>query len=223
MSKLIGIIFTVLVGLATIVGGAAAAYNLYKDNKSDTSLSQSPIETNPDKIPRDKNYWAKKYILSKVAVNLPQSLEYTIVITNGSNTLDLGIVEKIGELYRKKQGVKVISTVLNSTFVSNGIFDEYYRGDVDSDALNAMSKHIDYLVLGKSELKYLNSGTYSNIEGMQNLVTTEMSLSLRILSLKTGQFIKNISLNSTGIGATKNKSFAKATNRILADLKIKIL
>jgi len=165
----------------------------------------------------EKENWAGNYISSTANINSPQSSGYTILISNGSRSIDFGLAGRIGKIYKEK-GVKVIPSVLNSMFVSDGTFDAFFSGDVDREAANALSQYIDYLVLGRATMQYSNSGNYSNIEGMQSQITTEMKLSLRLFNTKTGQFINDVSLSSTGIGASKTLSTKLAADIILKEL-----
>ena len=150
------------------------------------------------------------HVRDNVLKNEPQTIEVAVMFTRkgaGSDAKLAGIVMAA----LKAGSLRVADNVLKEVVATDGTFDNLCQEDAKQFERLELIRFTDHLVLGQSSVEF--KGPFSN--GVVKAVAT---LEVRVVSAKTGLIESRFSIESQGVGLSKEKAEDNAREDLAAKL-----
>lgn len=157
---------------------------------------------------RDHENFLNRYLLSRHFLNRPESQEAAVLVIDEGMKVSQDLSQKIASLLKAK-GVEATSSLFTSSFVSDGIFERIFKGDVIEVKKLELSKHSDLLILGKKVVNFTENPE------MENMITAKASIEIHIVSSKTGRIEDSFTITETGAGFSRPTAEEMVIERIL--------
>lgn len=156
----------------------------------------------------DHENFLQRYLLSRNFLNKPESQEVAVIVIDEGTKVNQDISQKIASLLKAK-GVDATPSLFTSSFVSDGIFEKIFKGDAIEVKKLELSKHSDYLMLGKKVVNFTENPQ------MQNMITAKASIEIHVISSKTATIEDSFTITEAGAGFSRATAEEMVIERIL--------
>jgi len=182
---------------------------------------QNKIKEEQEKIAAEKERLAEEQKKKIEAEKAQQLIAYlgkylNLSVTNHPATKEISIfildetfkerhdIEQTVASSLKTKELNPVLALFKNPFVQDGIFENMFSGDIGKIKELQLEKRTDYIILGKK------SSSYKINPELQNIITADVSLELKVFSVEKGVIINSTILSAAGAGFSNSDAEKRA-------------
>ena len=152
-----------------------------------------------------------KYIANKSA-NITGITDIGITVVDGSSDLSSEMIIGLSN-YFNGQGLSAKQNIFTSNFITNGVFNSLYNGELNLINDLNLTLYCDKIILGYVSYSFKPSTVD------QTMTVANATLSLKIISTSLQTIEKSISINAISTGWSQNEAKQNANREIISQFK----
>lgn len=172
----------------------------------------SPPQYSPPPAPTPSNYIQAADFLNQAATQ-----EVAVLIIDAQTKTRINANKALASYFRS-QTMCVTDSFFNDNFIADGVFEDLFRGNENKIIAMDLTKHLDYIVLGKKSSRPVTSALLKS----SGNPAAGLSLEIRVISARTGKIIDRFTVTSEGTGLSTDSAEKAAIGTSLNILQKKL-
>lgn len=172
----------------------------------------SPPQYSPPPAPTPSTYIQNEYFL-----NVAATQEVAVLIIDAQTKTRVNANKAVASYFRS-QSVRVTDSFFSDSFIADGVFEKIFRGDKNKIIDMDLTKHLDYIVLGKKSSRPVTSALLKSSSNP----AAGLSMEIRVISVQTGKIIDSFIITSEGTGFSTDSAEKAAIGTSLNILQKKL-